>query len=161
MKQQKRKLPYLTEDDLNSPVKSIVIAIEGSYTKRGEQRKDVYEDSYQAEVIVPEKYNMGHVKLAADRHVKNVLKGIRARTYNIDRDVEPKPADKQYKVKDFMSHQGLLDNDSLKRDYEIKQAKRRAQREAAEAGFAPPQFSDDTDYGDDGLPPLKLGPGVA
>ena len=61
MKQQKRKIPYLTEDDLNPPVKSIVIAIEGSYTKRGEQRKDVYEDSYQAEVIVPEKYNMEQI----------------------------------------------------------------------------------------------------
>lgn len=158
---QKRKLPFLTDEDLNAPVKAMIIRVVGSYTKRGEQRKDVYEDEYEADIVVPEVYNMGHVKLGINRHVKTVLKGIRARTYVVDHDVEPKPADKPYKVKDFLSHQGLMDNESLKREYLNKVKAAQARREAEEAGeYVPPAFADETQYGRDGLPPLVLGPGV-
>ena len=159
--QPKRKLPYLTEDDLNAPVKAMIIRVVGSYTKRGEQRKDVYEDDYEADIVVPESYNMGHVKLGINRYVKKELKGIRARTFNIDHDVEPRPADKPYRARDFISQQGLMDNESLTLEYVNKVKAAQARREAEESGnYAPPAFSDDTQYGRDGLPPVILGPAV-
>lgn len=153
---QKRKLPYLTEEELNQSVKAVTIRVVGKYTKRAEQRKEVYEDDYEADIDVPEKYAMGHVKLGINRYVKAVLKGIRARTFEVDSSVPAKPSEKKYKRRDFFSHQGLLDNQSAKRIYDERMAKRRAEREAEEdENYVPPSFQDTTRYGDDGLPPLS------
>jgi hypothetical protein len=149
----KRQLPYLTEEDLNANISAVKIRITGSYTKRGDQRKEVFEEAYELDVEVPEKYNIGHVKLAANRAIKKDLKGIRARTWMVDHDIPPVPVKEKRKVRDFMSTQGLMDNESAKRDYEIKRAEKQAVREAKENGeYAPPKFSDETEYGTDGLP---------
>lgn len=157
----KRPLPYLTEEQLNAATKALKIRVTGSYTKRAEHRKEVYEDHYEADIIVPEKWNMGHVKLATNRHIKKELKGIRARTFEVDGSVDPKPAEGKFKAKDFMSHQGILDNESAKRMYLEKRAKALAEQDAKENGsWVPPEISDTTHYGDDGLPPLVRQPAV-
>lgn len=157
---QKRKLPYLTPEDLNAPIKAVIIRVVGSYTKRGEQRKEVYEDHYEADIEVPAKYNMGHVKLGINRHIKKELHGIRARTFAVDTDVAPKPVTEPRKVRNFISDQGMLDNDAAKRQYDAKVAKARAEREARESGtWAPPAFSDTTNYDEYGMPPVVKEPG--
>ena len=149
----KRKLPYLTEDDLNAPISAIKIRVSGSYTKRGDQRKEVFEENYDLDVEVPKKYNIGHVKLAVNRAIKKELKGIRARTWHVDQDMQPVPVSEPRKVRDFMSQQGLMDNDSLKREYQRKRAQQQAIKQAQENGeYAPPAFADDSEYGADGLP---------
>lgn len=152
----RRKLPYLTEEELNAPIKAVTIRVVGKYTKRAEQRKEVYEDDYEADIVVPERYAMGHVKLGINRYVKEKLKGIRARTFEVDATVEAVPAEGKFRRRDFFSHQGLLDNASAKRLYDERMAKRRAEREAEEdPDYVPPPFQDTTSYGDDGLPPLS------
>lgn len=160
----KKKLPYLTEEDLNTRIKCVKITIYGDYTKRGDQRKEVFTEDYEVEIVVPKSWNMGHVKLLAQRHVRNELKGIRVRTFNVKEGVEPvelPPEEQNYRRRDFISQQGIMDNASRKREYDLKQEQRRKRIEAEEDGdAAPPAFSDDTDYGSDGLPPMKLGPAV-
>lgn len=151
----KRKLPYKTEEELNEAVKAVTIRVGGKYTKRGEQRKEVYEDDYEADIVVPEKFAMGHVKLQVNRYIKEKLKGIRARTFEVDTTVAPKPAEGKFKARDFISHQGILDNESAKRLHLERQRKRELERKMREDGtYQPPEFSDTTNYGDDGLPPV-------
>lgn len=157
----KRKLPYLTEEDLNAPVKAVLIKVYGKYTKRGEQRKDVYEDDYEAEIEVPARYAMGHVKLGINRYIKKELKGIRARTFEVDTSFNPVPVKEKRIVKDFMSQQGLMDNDSVKRLYHERLQRARLEQQAKQDGtWVPPAFSDTTNYGDDGLPPLAREPQI-
>lgn len=126
----KKKLPYLTDEELNAPISAVKIRVTGEYFKRGEHRNDVYEESYEAEIVVPTKYNIGQVKLQASRYVKKELKGVRVRTFFIDSDFKPEPVtDKKYVVKDFMSDMGLDDNARQKKLYLERIAKKRAAEE--------------------------------
>lgn len=142
---------HKTEEELNALISVVKIRIWGDYTKRGEHRKEIITGQYDAELEVPENYNIGHVKLAAQRHIKNDLKGIRVRHFYHEKGDKGKPVEYKRKVMDFMSSQGLRDNDSLKREYEREIARRKAEAEQMVAGVAP-QFSDDSEYGSDGLP---------
>lgn len=153
MKPSQTKLPYLTQKQLDAPVKAVKIKVSGSFTKRGENRKDVYEDRYEAEILVPENWNMGHVKLMVNRHVKNELKGIRARTYDVNKKFKAVPVEETFQARDFMSSQTLIDNDSAKREYKRKiEAAQERQRQIEAGTYAPPQFEDTTFYDADGLP---------
>lgn len=143
---------HLTEAELNEAVKVVTIRVWGDYTCRGEHRKEVIVRDYDAHLEVPENFNKGHIKLAANRYVKNQLKGIRARHCYVDEHEEPKPVDHKRRVKDFMSWQGLRDNDSLKREYEREVAKRQAEAENMANGIIPRGVADDSLYGSDGLP---------
>jgi len=136
----KKKLPYLTDDDLASPVQAVKIKIFGEYFKRGEHRNDVYEEPYEAEIVVPKAFNMGHVKLQANRHVKRHLNGVRVRTFNVDTDFVAEPVkDKEYTVKDFISDMGLQDNQRQKEMYLQQVEHRRAQAEReADPDYVPP-----------------------
>ncbi len=132
---QKKKLPYLTEEELNAIVPAVKIRVSGEYFKRGEHQNDVYETSYDAEIVVPAKYNIGQVKLQASRHVKKELRGIRVRTFFIDTDFKPEPVeDKKYKVRDFISDMGMQENERQKQIYMDKIARKRASEEAGEDG---------------------------
>ena len=147
----KHRRLFLTEEELDEGIEVVSIAVYGSYTLRGEHRKEVVEKSYDAQVEVPRDFNQGHVKLAVNRYVKRKLRGIRARTYHVDEEVEPKILEHKRRVRDFMSERGLRDNVRLKREYDRELASRRAEAEALADG-KPPVFSDHTDYGADGLP---------
>lgn len=152
----KHNLPYFTEQDLEAPIKTVLVRVEGKYTKRSDQRKEVYEDDYEADIEVPAKWQMGHVKLGVNRYIKKELKGIRARTYEVNPDVDPVPQEKTRPRKYFMSQQGIMDNESKKRLYHEAQERRRRIDEDKRSGhYAPPPFEDTTDYGEDGLPPLR------
>lgn len=145
------KRKHLTEEELNAPIEVVTVRIWGDYTKRGEHRKEIITGDYDAEVEVPKGFNRGHVKLAANRYVKNELKGIRARHFHYDAEEAPKPVAHKRKVKDFMSWQGLRDNETMKREFEREIARRKAEADQMAAGI-PPQFVDDSQYGADGLP---------
>ena len=126
----KKKLPYLTDDDLASPVQAVEIKSFGEYFKRGEHRNDVYEERDEAGIVVPKAFNMGHVKLQANRHVKRSMNGVRVRTFNVDTDFVAVPVtDKQYTVKDFISDMGLQDNTRQREMYLQAVEKRRRQAE--------------------------------
>ncbi len=146
-------LPYLTDAELNAPVKAVEIKIWGSYTKRGENRKDVYEDHYEAVVVVPAQYDMGHVKLMANRLVKRELHGIRARTWNVDKSVKPTaykpPEGTTLRRRDFMSDMALNDNERAKQEHQRKMAQIKAQRDRERSGDNGP----DGMLMDDELPP--------
>lgn len=129
----KKKLPYLTDEELNTPVPVVKIRVTGDFFKRGENRNDVFEDSYEADIIVPAKYNIGHVKLQASRYVKKELRGVRVRTFFVDTDYPPEAVtDKEYVVKDFISEMGIQDNDRSKQIYLDKLAKKQAALESGE-----------------------------
>lgn len=145
------KRTHLTENELNAPVRVVSVKVWGDYTCRGEHRKEIYTKNYEAEVEVPENFNRGHIKLAANRYIRNELKGIRARHFYFDENEKPKPLEHKRRVRDFMSSQGIRDNESLKREYDKEMARRKAEADQMAAGI-PPQFADDTNYGSDGLP---------
>lgn len=147
------KIPrrHLTEQELDRPVAVVTVRVWGDYTTRGDHRKEVILQNYDAELEVPENFNLGHIKLAANRHVKTKLLGIRARHCHFDETEAPKKQEHKRKYREFMSWQGLRDNDAMKRDYDREIEKRKAEAESMANGI-PPQFSDDTSYGSDGLP---------
>lgn len=139
----KKKLPYLTEDELNAKVPVVKIKIMGEYFKRGEHRQDVYEEQYTGEIIVPKTYNMGHVKLQANRLVKdprNSLNGVRVRTFFVDTDFSPEPyTEKEYRVRDFISDMGLTDNERQRQNYLENLERKRRQKEMEEdPDYTPP-----------------------
>lgn len=142
-KPQKRKpLPYITEDELNAEIPAIKIQVTGTYFKRGQHQNDNYEAPYETQIIVPKKYNLGHVKLQTTRKIKTdpELNGIRVRTFYVDGDFVPEPVkDKKYKVRDFMSDQSIQENQMNKQMY-MERKKLREAREDDEDG-TPPQFS--------------------
>lgn len=146
------KRDYLTEDELDQPIKVVAVKVWGAYTFRGDSRKEVLEGQYEGEVEVPANFNKGHIKLAVNRFIKNEKKGIRARTYHFDERAEHKAVEHSRRVRDFMSDRGLRDNARLKRNYEQKLAERQAQQQAMAAGEAVPLPLDNTQYGADGLP---------
>lgn len=153
------QIKYLTEEQLNEKIEVVVIRVFGSYSKRSEGHREVYEAQYEADLRVPKGYNVGDVKLAAQRYVKNELKGIRVRTFHVDKKVKQTKSDEGGRRRDFMSAQGIADNESLKRDHDALMAQRRARREAEmDPNYVPPSFMDDSAYGSDGLPPLVQGP---
>lgn len=142
---------HLTEQELDAAVEVIKIRVWGDYTYRGEHRKEVIVGNYDAMLEVPKKFNKGHIKLAANRHIKNDMKGIRARhCYHDEEKTEPVPHKRR--VRDFMSWQGLRDNDSLKREYDREMSKRKAEADQMLNGVAPQGVQDDSMYGADGLP---------
>ena len=145
------KRTYLNEKELNAPLKVVEIAVYGSYTARGEHRKEIVEKQFEGTIEVPENFNKGHVKLAVNRFVKREMKGIRAREFHVDEDVTPKPLEHRRKVMEFMSKRGLRDNERLKRNYIRDMKKRKAESDAMANGQVP-QFMDDSEYGNDGLP---------
>lgn len=142
---------HLTEEELNAPVRAYSVKVWGDYTTRGEHRKEVILKQYEADIEVPENFNPGHIKLGAQRYVRTVLHGIRVRHFYYDKNKKPKALEHKRRRRDFMSEQGMRDNESLKRDYEMLIAKRKQEADQMQAGI-PPQFVDDTTYGADGLP---------
>jgi tRNA U54 and U55 pseudouridine synthase Pus10 len=152
----KNIINFLTEQQLDAPCQAVTITIFGSYTKRGEQRKDVYEDQYSAEVEVPKNFNTGHIKLAANRYVRNELRGIRARTFILNTKFKPKAVKEPRQVRDFFSAQGLIDNESLRRDYEAARGRQMAvAAHGREAPMPSPDFGvayDTSQYDENGLP---------
>ena len=147
------KIPrnFLTEEELDRPIDVVAVRVIGSYTTRGEHRKEIIEKQYEEDVEVPKGFNKGHVKLAVNRMVKKKLKGIRARTWEVDDESEPQLLEHKRRVRDFISERGMRDNERLKRDYQRELQKRQAEADALAAGIAP-SFSDQTEYGADGLP---------
>lgn len=137
----KRKLPFLTEEELNEKVSAVKIHIFGRYYKNGEHRGEVYEEDYAADVIVPKAFDLGHVKLMANRYVKdprNTLRGIRVQTFYVDADFAPEPVkDKEYTRKDFISDMGLQQNERDKQNHIERLERKRLQREAEENGEFP------------------------
>lgn len=142
---------YLTEQELDKLIGVVEIQVYGGYTKRGQHRKEVIEDQYKIKVEVPEGFNQGHIKLAVNRHIRTKMGGIRGRTYYQDKEVKPKKLEHKRRVRDFISERGLRENERAKRDYQRQMEKRRAEADALAAGNPAP-FSDDTEYGSDGLP---------
>lgn len=137
---------YLTEEELNAPVEVQKIKVSGTYTARGETRKEVIQKNFDGDVIVPVGYNVGQLKLATNKYVRESLKGIRVRTYVVDESAEVQPMKRKMKVRDFMSEKGLRDNERLKKNFIKAQA----------APKAPEDFPglslDSSEYGADGLP---------
>lgn len=156
----KKKLPYLTDEELNAKVATVKIQVSGEYFKRGEHRQDVYEEQYTADIVVPKLFNMGHVKLQTNRYVKdpkNKLNGVRVRTFNVDADFAPEPyTEKEYRAKDFISDMGLADNERSKQSHLDRLERKRIQREMEEdPDYAPPigsiqvqsRVTEDHDFG--------------
>jgi hypothetical protein len=143
---------YLTEEELDRTVNVLKIMVSGQYTLRGEHRKEVIENHYDAEIEVPEGYNLGHVKLGINRYIRKELHGIRARTFAVDHDIEPVLLPHKRRVRDFMSDKGLRDNERLKREYAREKLQRKQEAEMIAAGHAPSELIDDSQYGADGLP---------
>ena len=155
---QQRKLPYITQEELESPMPAVTIRVYGSCTVRGDHRKEVYTKDYEADIDVPRIHNLGHVKLQINRYIKrSIPNGIRARTYQVDHDVPATKAQKEYKVKDFISDQGIQENTRIKENYKRQRlaAKERLEAQQSE-GYVPPDIEDTTQYDQDGLPPLKI-----
>ena len=142
---------HLTEEELNQEVPVVLVHCWGDYTKRGEHRKEVITGDYEAELEVPKNYNVGDLKLAANRYVKDKLRGIRVRHVYYDKEAAAKPTDVKHTRKYFKSTQGLMDNESLKREYDKEVARRRKEATDMADGILP-AFADDTRYGEDGLP---------
>lgn len=132
-----KKLPYLTEEQLNEDVPVVKIRVTGEYFKRGEHRQDVYEEPYEAEIVVPKLYNMGHVKLMSNRYVKDIknkLNGVRVRTFYIDTDFVPQAfTEKKYRVRDFISDEGLSFNERERTNH-LERIERKRQQQDAEDG---------------------------
>lgn len=131
-----QRLPYLTDEELNEKVHVVKIRVSGEYFKRGDHRQDVYEEQYEADIIVPKLFNMGHVKLQANRYVKDPktkMNGVRIRTFNVDSDFKPEPfTEKEYRVRDFISDMGMADNERHKQNYIENIERERIQREMAD-----------------------------
>lgn len=145
---------FRTEEELDAVIPVVAIKVYGSFTFRGKTRKEVLEDQYEAEIEVPANYHKGHVKLAVNRYIRREKKGIRARTYNIDYDVQPKTLEHKRRVRDFISEKGMRDNARAKKAYEKAVRERKAEADAMVQGVAP-AFTDNTQYRSDGLPPLS------
>lgn len=146
---------FLTEDELEKPVDVVLVSVWGKYTLRGDTRKEVIEKSFNIEVEVPKNYNLGHVKLSTNLHIRRNLGGIRAREFHVDDRKPAKPiTEYRRRVKDFMSDKGLRDNDRLKREYMREVDKRKREADALAAGQIP-QFIDNTQYGQDGSMPVS------
>jgi hypothetical protein len=143
---------HKTEEELDATIEVVTITVYGEYTKRGQHRKEVVTEDYEFDVEVPKDYNVGHVKLAVNRHVRRKLKGIRARTYHVDQTVDPKPVEHKRRVRDFISERGMRTNLRQKRDYDREMAKRKAEADHMAAGQVPSSYVDDSEYGTDGLP---------
>ncbi len=138
----KKKLPYLTDQELMEPVKAVEITIHGEYFKRGEHRNEVYEEAYEAKIHVPAQYNMGHVKLQSNRYVKRHLNGVRVRTFFVDAEIPAQPVEKKYVAKDFISDMGLQDNARQKEMYLAEMEKKAAREEAeADGEYVPPEVT--------------------
>ncbi len=146
------KKNYLTEDELNKLIPVVEIQVYGAYTCRGEHRKEVVEKSYEAKIEVPAGFNKGHIKLSINRYIKRKLNGIRAKTFYLDTEVQPKQLPHQRAVKDFMSDIGLRDNDRLRKEYMRAVTKRREEAQREAEGIPPTEVIDDSAYGHDGLP---------
>lgn len=145
---------FLTEEELNKAVDVYAITVYGKYTCRTTSRKEVIEKDFEFEIEVPENYNLGHVKLMANRKVKKDLKGIRVRSFFVDEEVEPKKLSHKRMVKDFMSDRGLRDNERMKRNYYRKLEQRRLEMDKmAREGILPSQPMDTTQYDERGLMP--------
>ena len=82
---------YLTDEELDQPIDVVSVSVWGKYTLRGENRKEVIEKSFKFDIEVPKNYNLGHVKLSVNRHVKRQLGGIRSREFFIDENIPAKP----------------------------------------------------------------------
>lgn len=136
----KKKLPYLTEEDLNTQISAVKIKITGKFFVRGDHRGDVYVKDYEAEIVVPKTFNMGHVKLQSNRYVKKNLNGVRVRTFNVDTDFTPEPiTDKKYFVKDFISDMGIQDNIRNRENYlQAIERKRRMAELQEDPDYTPP-----------------------
>ena len=86
---------------------------------------------------MPKNYNGGHIKLQANRFVKdfkNGLNGVRVRTFYVDSDFKPEPQEKKYVAKDFISDMGIADNNRNKTSYMRKIELKRQRMEAEENG---------------------------
>lgn len=142
---------YLTEQQLDEKINVTLINVYGNFTKRGEHRNDILEESFEGEVIVPEKFNMGHVKLACNNFVVKKLQGIRVREFFVDSSKPPKPLEKKMRVRDFMSERGLRDNRRLKKEYDKEMAERRAARQKDGVD----EINDTSEYDEDGLPKVS------
>ena len=109
----RRHLPYQTEEELNELVPVVKIKVAGTYYKNGERHGEVFETHYEIEIVVPQKFDLGHVKLQANRYLKlpqNKMGGVRVRTWEIDATFPPEPhkeknpkTNQPYKVRDFYS----------------------------------------------------------
>lgn len=134
-------MKHLTDKELNAPIQAITVKVWGKYLFRGDTRKEVLEDDFEADVEVPVKYHAGHVKLAANRYVKRELKGIRAKTYNVDREAKPVPVKDPRKVRDFMSDMALNENQRLKDIEENERRKKEQIRQEYVGGVNVDTFS--------------------
>ena len=145
---------FLTEEELDRVIEVVNIKIYGTYAYRGETRKETLEGHYEEMVEVPNGYHKGHVKLAANRMVRRKLKGIRVREFFVDVDHQPEPCEHKRRVRDFISEKGMRDNERAKRAYFKQIADMKKQNEQMQQGIAP-SFVDDTNYREDGLPPIS------
>lgn len=146
---------FLTDDELEKPVEVVMISVWGKYTLRGETRKEVIEKTFNIEVEVPKNFNLGHVKLSTNRHIRRTLGGIRAREFHVDERKPVKPVTEyRRRVKDFMSDNGLQENEHAKRKYMKALENRKREAEALAAGQLP-AFIDSSQYGQDGTLPVN------
>ncbi len=146
---------FLTEDELEKPIDVVMVSVWGKYTLRGDTRKEVIEKSFAFEIEVPKQFNLGHVKLCTNRHIRRTLGGIRAREFHVDdrKPVVPVTAHRR-RVKDFMSENGLAENEHAKRKFMQAMENRKREAEALAAGQLP-AFIDSTQYGQDGALPYN------
>ena len=145
-----KKLPYLTEEELNAPIKAVTIVVYGDCRKRGYTRKEVLSEPYRIDVVVPANYNTGHVRLCTNSALRKEGE-INARTHYVDKSIKPKAAEGQYRVRDFMSDEGMRENTSLKTAYDDAQRRKRLGQEQDQGPMIGGVY-DTTVYGDDGLP---------
>lgn len=150
------KIPrhFLTEQELDAVIDVVMIKVYGTYAFRGKDRKEVLQGNYEEMVEVPAKYHMGHVKLSANRLVRRKLNGIRVRTFNVDYDAQPEPCEHKRRVRDFISEKGMRDNERAKKAYYKEVDAQKAQMDAMSQGIMP-SFVDNTQYREDGLPPIS------
>lgn len=131
-----KNLGFLTEDELNAPCETVIVHVIGEYYKRGEHRGDVFEEQYEIDIVVPKVFNMGHVKLMANRYIrnpKNKMNGESVRTFHVDASVEIKPnKDSQMVFRDFISDLGLQENRLKREGHAQKLERKRIQREMEE-----------------------------
>lgn len=151
---QKLSKPYLTDKELNAPIKAVKIKVYGTYTKRSKySKKEISTEDFEGFVVVPKDYMLGHVKLMVNRMVRKEYKAIRARTYYVDEDVAPEPVEGDFVVRDFMSDIKLEDNELSKKLYKEKQQRLAEKSQAiSEGNYMPPEIEDTSAYDSDGLP---------
>lgn len=157
--QEPRHLPipksFLDEKELNAEIPTVTIKVNGTYTTRGEHRKEVIvKDFEDVSIEVPFNFNIGHVKLCTNRHVRQTLKGIRIREFHYDKQQKPSPTNKKRAVKYFMSDRGLRDNERMKKSYMREIERRKLEADQLAQGILPSGALDDTEYGADGLAPV-------